>query len=689
MRKLDNYFRGVKVFFFLISFLFYSGQGIARTLNFTGLRDLIINYGELSPKFNPEITSYTLILPDKILVNELKFTAMSDGGEIRINNQNVHSGKPWFSIDQKLNKVKIEVFNSQKLEKIYYIFISRLIPRLFVSDSFRLKNVFISLDFSKRPKWMDKNGYVYSTSGDTIYKSVNKGVDWFPIHVVPDSLKGGSFDRSALIAANDNRIIYCSKGYVMVSDENQNNFSAKYTFLRQSIPRFHLGYSANDSIILLGTYENYSDTAEVILSTNYGNSWKRIFFMKKPYDGYVFHIHDVQYDSFSKQIIIVTGDSKNCQIYCSKDLGNSWYTLFKNSLAARIHQTSQILCFPHGIVLGSDVPYDGIMYVPRNTDDQDVLNDDKVFESDNFVRMDNVRDLKRFAVKEWNTKKDNRTYSLLPWYHCIFSSQNVSNDYSRLWLTYNGIEWYELYKWQTLTSGLYGFTNIIGPDPADKQNTVFSNFHGAGILTAQIQFPEHLESVHLFIPENQKHDVNEAVFEWSKINYAYDYKIQISLNSFFSDIVAEDSMIQGVNYFCDKLSDYTKYYWRVKAVGIDGEGSWSDVHEFNTQKLYVPVSDFSYDPILYQNFPNPFKSSTEVYYYIPETSRIKLTVYNTSGKSVFETNAEVVEAGVFATDISLDKASNIKSEIFFVALDVCPVNNNKVSKKVIKILMVN
>lgn len=570
---------------FIISSLFFALQIDGRAQNIAkGLKDLIVNYGEISPQFRPDITSYTLIVSNKIKINEIKFVPVSNAKKIRVNNQNVSSGKPWVSVNLNIKKIKIETFDTLGAVKVYYIFIERLKPHLYVSDSVKLKNVLIETNVSKRPKWMDKNGSVYATSGDTIYKSVNKGIDWRIIHVVPDSLKGDFLNRSMLLVSDHGRIIYCCKGNVMVSDENQKNFSGKYTFLKLGSPRFHLGYSAYDSIILLGSYETHSDTIEVIASADYGSTWKRIFFMKNKNHGSNFHVHDVQYDRYAKKIMIVVGDADNCQIYSSKDWGNTWEKVFRDTRSARLHQTSQILFFAHGAVLGSDVSPDGLMYIPRNNA-QNVLKDDKVVDAVKFIKMDTAKGLKRFAVKTWESKKGSRGYFLLPWYHCIFPSQHEKNDCSRLWLSYNGIEWYELYKWKMLTvqtSQLFGFTNILGPDPTDTANTVFSNFHGARFFKAQIQFPEKLNKVKLSFPENKKTFLNESLFEWTRVNFAYDYGIQISLHEDFSDIIAEDKMIVGVSYFCDKLSNDTKYYWRVKAVGIDGEGDWSDVREFNT-----------------------------------------------------------------------------------------------------------
>lgn len=677
-----------KCILFSLVFFSFSLPGKTQTIvNVNRLSALRVNYGELFPKFNPEVTSYTLILPDNILTNELKFTPESDDCLIRINDQNIHTGNFWTSINGGVSRIKIELYSSRQLVKTYYVFIERLKSRLIEGDGLTLKNVFIGEGVSKRPKWMDKNGFVYATSGDTIYKTTNNGNDWLPVHVVADSLKGESFDRSALVVSDKNRIIYCSKGKVVVSDENQNNFSVNYTFLRGSIARFHLGYSVCDSIVLLGTYEACSDTVEVILSTDFGNSWKRIFFMQKPHPGYVFHIHDVQYDPVSKQIIIVTGDSENCQIYCSEDFGETWYKVFKNSHSARVHQTSQIICFPHGVVLGSDVSPDGLMYLPRNIENPR-LNGNEVIDADNFIEMDDDRNLKRFAVREWNTKKGSRTYSLLPWYHCIFPSQNTTNDYSRLWLTYNGIEWYELYKWKMAGTGLFGFMNILGPNPYDSTNTVFSNFHGSDLFKAQIQFPQHLEQPQLSIPGNNKGDVTEPIFGWQRVDYASDYRIQISSNEYFSNIIVDDSMLTGVNYFCDKLCDHAQYYWRVKAFGVDGEGNWSVVHQFNTQIIHDTEKLVEEEPVLYQNFPNPFFTSTKILYYIPDKSQIELNIYDVTGRKITGFGSETVEAGVFERTLSGDLFKEYQNKICYVELKVIPANADKAFKKWIMVLMI-
>ena len=50
---------------------------------------------------------------------------------------------------------------------------------------------------------------------------------------------------------------------------------------------------------------------------------------------------------------------------------------------------------------------------------------------------------------------------------------------------------------------------------------------------------------------------------------------------------------------------------------------------------------------IHQNFPNPFNSSTTIYYGIPEASFVSLTIYNLLGEKVAEIVSDHKDAGYY------------------------------------------
>jgi hypothetical protein len=58
-----------------------------------------------------------------------------------------------------------------------------------------------------------------------------------------------------------------------------------------------------------------------------------------------------------------------------------------------------------------------------------------------------------------------------------------------------------------------------------------------------------------------------------------------------------------------------------------------------------------YQAILYQNQPNPFSDETHIVFSLPERAEVRLTIFDLSGKRVWEKYGEF-EAGVHAVPLT-------------------------------------
>ncbi|MGB3017846.1 MAG: T9SS type A sorting domain-containing protein, partial [Ignavibacteria bacterium] len=74
------------------------------------------------------------------------------------------------------------------------------------------------------------------------------------------------------------------------------------------------------------------------------------------------------------------------------------------------------------------------------------------------------------------------------------------------------------------------------------------------------------------------------VLTWSSVPVATSYRVQVSRDSLFLDIVTNIGNITTLNYVVplSVLSYGTKYYWRVNATNNNGTGSWSAIWNFST-----------------------------------------------------------------------------------------------------------
>jgi len=86
----------------------------------------------------------------------------------------------------------------------------------------------------------------------------------------------------------------------------------------------------------------------------------------------------------------------------------------------------------------------------------------------------------------------------------------------------------------------------------------------------------------------------------------------------------------------------------------------------------------SMDYILFQNFPNPFNSETQIIYSIPGPNFVTLKIYDMLGKVVFSRVEEFQSAGTKSVVLN---AENFSSGIYFYTLKVG--NNYFETKKMI------
>ena len=72
------------------------------------------------------------------------------------------------------------------------------------------------------------------------------------------------------------------------------------------------------------------------------------------------------------------------------------------------------------------------------------------------------------------------------------------------------------------------------------------------------------------------------VLGWSRVAGAVTYWVQVSTSPSFASPVFERMSILDTTCWASSLEGGTSYYWRVRAIGVGGAGSWSGVNEFTT-----------------------------------------------------------------------------------------------------------
>jgi len=82
--------------------------------------------------------------------------------------------------------------------------------------------------------------------------------------------------------------------------------------------------------------------------------------------------------------------------------------------------------------------------------------------------------------------------------------------------------------------------------------------------------------------DNSKGLALPLTIKWNKSLRAEKYRLQVSANAEFSTLIVNDSTITDTSRILQTLTNYSQYYWRVKAYNNGGESSWSTAFSFKT-----------------------------------------------------------------------------------------------------------
>ncbi len=112
--------------------------------------------------------------------------------------------------------------------------------------------------------------------------------------------------------------------------------------------------------------------------------------------------------------------------------------------------------------------------------------------------------------------------------------------------------------------------------------------------------------------------------------------------------------VKEYTYTDNNLSTAGTYSYRLKQVDNDGQFTYSSIVEVNVEA----PKEFG----LVQNYPNPFNPETTISYSIPQSSNVKLIVFNALGQEVMTLVNGYFEAGNHSVNFN---ASNLPSGVYF------------------------
>ena len=167
-------------------------------------------------------------------------------------------------------------------------------------------------------------------------------------------------------------------------------------------------------------------------------------------------------------------------------------------------------------------------------------------------------------------------------------------------------------------------------------------------------------------PDSAVNVSTDPTFEWTTVNGAVSYTLQISTFGSFINFVVNQSGITSTSYSVNGLEENKKYYWRVRGATANYEGLFSQVFRFttgSTNSVDENKNLFNYN--LEQNYPNPFNPKTFIKYQLAEPGFVTISIYNMLGMEIAKLVNEEKSAGSYAVEYD---AKHLSSGIYFYRL---------------------
>lgn len=186
--------------------------------------------------------------------------------------------------------------------------------------------------------------------------------------------------------------------------------------------------------------------------------------------------------------------------------------------------------------------------------------------------------------------------------------------------------------------------------------------------TRQVQPPG---APNLISPPNNSTNVSlTTVLDWQNVTNSTHYKVNIATDlNFNNSVLNRDSVIPSTfTVPPNTLNINTLYFWRVNANNPGGSSIWSSTFVFRTvvtgiSQIGTTIPD---KHELYSNYPNPFNPSTKIRFDLPESSSLKILIYDITGKTVMNLVEGNFQAGSYETVLD---AVSLASGVYFYRME--------------------
>jgi hypothetical protein len=119
----------------------------------------------------------------------------------------------------------------------------------------------------------------------------------------------------------------------------------------------------------------------------------------------------------------------------------------------------------------------------------------------------------------------------------------------------------------------------------------------------------------------------KPLLEWNQTSRADDYRLQVSSDTAFNDLILDISDIDSISYqVVNEFNAFTAYFWRVKAGNVGGESDWSHEFSFTTGEAF-PVAPTLVSP---SNGGTDVENALMLWNAVPNATHYRLQISKTN-----------------------------------------------------------
>jgi Secretion system C-terminal sorting domain/BNR repeat-like domain len=181
----------------------------------------------------------------------------------------------------------------------------------------------------------------------------------------------------------------------------------------------------------------------------------------------------------------------------------------------------------------------------------------------------------------------------------------------------------------------------------------------------------------LISPPNGSYNEPSSVrFIWNRPLSAVTYRIQIALDSLFTNMIYNDSTLTDSTIVVANLTVDKYYWWRVNAKNAFGTSQYSDIWIFGTFPVGLKGTgtDIPDKFMLYNNYPNPFNPVSKIRFDIAKTGNVILKVYDMRGQEISTLVNGQLKPGTYEAEFD---GSNYSSGVYFYGLETADFAETK------------